>query len=76
MVVFVELDDNDEPPERSLHWMQHHHQDHGVGRLPMRPSSGKNAQAVDDGEERPNPNREMAVTRALGCYPYAIALLA
>jgi hypothetical protein len=72
MVVFVDLDDTEEPPERPPHWLQHQHL--GVtGDIALRSFGGDGRttkDSINDGPERENPNREKAVTKALGCYPY------
>jgi hypothetical protein len=66
MVVFVDLDEESEPPERALHWgLLNQHG--GFGNLPsLRALSLKEGGKVD-GRENPNKN---AITEALGCYPY------
>jgi hypothetical protein len=64
MVVFLDLEDDAEPPERFIgeHWLI---QNNDMARtLPLRAWN----ETVGN-ERRENPNREMAVTKALGCYP-------
>lgn len=61
MVVFVDLEDESEPPERVPHWSLLHQ--HGVGNLPALKSLSLEI------EGRINPNKN-ALTEALGCYPY------
>jgi len=65
MVVFVDLDESDEPPE---HWsLRGHH--HGIlGGLP----GLSRKQALQD-VRRVNPNKN-SITEALGCYPYVYSL--
>jgi hypothetical protein len=65
MVVFVDLDDESEPPE-DLRLRGHGHWDvrrFGVGNV----VSEKEVKSADEGK-RENPNRS-AFTEALGCYP-------
>lgn len=66
MVVFLDLEDDVEPPERFAgeHWLMQ-----SAGMIRNLPSRGIN-DGNGDGEGRENPNREKAVTKALGCYPY------
>lgn len=65
MVVFVDLEDESEPPERASHWtLLNEHG--GTGSI----SSLKGLKFKDGirGEHRENPNKN-AITEALGCYP-------
>jgi hypothetical protein len=69
MVVFVDLEDESEPPERAPHWSLHHpHKGpgFGVGGLSI------GSQSQSDGRENPNRN---TITEALGCYPYVTSCL-
>jgi hypothetical protein len=66
MVVFVDLDEESEPPERASHWSLLN-QHGGFGNLPsFRALSLKEGDQID-GRENPNKN---TITEALGCYPY------
>lgn len=65
MVVFIDLDDTEEPPECPPHWLQHR----GVRSL-------DDGDRVGDGKERENPNREKSVTEALACYPIITSIAA
>lgn len=65
MVVFLDLEDDVEPPEQSNHWSTYHGNISG-----MRSFGGEGQhQEAENEEERENPNREMGITKALGCYP-------
>jgi hypothetical protein len=71
MVVFLDLEDDVEPPEQMRvreHWsMQHGTVNAGV----LRSLSIRGERGVDPAaHERENPNKEKAITKALGCYPY------
>jgi hypothetical protein len=66
MVVFVDLEEESEPPERLPHWSLLNQRAHrgfeglaSVRRLSLR----------DQGDGRENPNKN-AIAEALGCYPY------
>lgn len=68
MVVFIDLDDEAEPPELSSnrpeapkHWFQNDHAN-GISRTYTLKTSERKL------NERVNPNKN-AVTEALGCYP-------
>lgn len=65
MVVFVDLDDENEPPEdprlRSQHWSRTGLSEQWDGKRDTDPNKAAT---------RDNPNKS-AVTEALGCYPYA-----
>lgn len=63
MVVFLDLEDEAEPPE---HWLLNNA---GVLRTL---DLGDPREKVDVDEERDNPNKQKAVTKALGCYPYVL----
>lgn len=63
MVVFLDLEDDVEPPEQTNHWDCHH----GDVRMPMQ--FGRGGQATSKEVERPNLNRGLGITKALGCYP-------
>jgi hypothetical protein len=68
MVLFVDLDDEAEPPERvgvTPHWSQL--SNNGILRS-LSTIAGLNMKE-GDGEARENPNKN-AITEALGCYPY------
>lgn len=68
MVVFVDLEEESEPPERALqqHWslcghdLHHGAKGFGIGGLTLK-------EGMQDGRANPNKN---AITEALGCYPY------
>ncbi|TVY55816.1 hypothetical protein LCER1_G005120 [Lachnellula cervina] len=68
MVVFVDLDDESEPPELGGHWDVRRF---GLGNT----VSEKEKEEVEnvDEEKRDNPNRN-ASTEALGCYPVVISI--
>lgn len=80
MAVFVDLEEETEPPEGQTgsartHWEVRDRNAHpALKNRELRGMEGKKAMAGkqgedDDGEEvRPNPNRNM-ITQALGCYP-------
>lgn len=65
MVVFLDLEDDVEPPEQTDLWAGHHE---SIGILRH---FGRGAQLAGKEKEveRPNPNRELGITKALGCYP-------
>jgi hypothetical protein len=70
MVVFVDLNDDPEPPrlgshrnDAPIHWLEGNLTLHPTRAQPIKDPAAKLA-------ERSNPNRN-AVTAALGCYPYA-----
>lgn len=70
MVVFLDLEDDVEPPEQSNHWSMYHSNMGG-----MRSFGGDgHHQEAEKGEGRENPNREMGITKALGCYPVITAI--
>ena len=74
MIVFLDLEDEAEPPElrANSQWLNtHHHGNAGVSRL-----MGNNGVRDVDALERVNPNKEKAITKALGCYPYVQNLVA
>lgn len=66
MVVFLDLEDENEPPEqvRSNHWLM---QQHGNANL-LRSLSLRSQ--IEDDEGRENPNKKKSITEALACYPY------
>lgn len=65
MVIFVDLEDESEPPESVPHWSQLQ-QHGGIGSmLSLIDLSLKDGLQHDRG----NPNKN-AITEALGCYPY------
>jgi hypothetical protein len=68
MVVFVDLDDDIEPPELSslktkapIGWYQ-------ADRIPAAPNNQTPKRPPEKLNERTNPNKN-AITEALGCYP-------
>lgn len=65
MVVFLDLEDENEPPEqvRNNHWLM---QQHGNADL-LRTLSLRSQK--DEEEDRENPNKEKGITEALACYP-------
>lgn len=74
MVVFVNLDDDSEPPEQIGNGLRHLH--HGINGF-QKPvwggfaevNRGATAQRLaleEDGRDNPNKN---AITEAMGCYP-------
>ena len=65
MVVFLDLEDEAvEPPDQQReYWLRIQRVDPGV-------LKGLNINEKGPEMERENPNREKAITRALGCYPY------
>jgi hypothetical protein len=68
MVVFLDLDDEAvEPPDQHRHWLH-------IPRGNASVLRGLQGIEKGDGEEveRENPNREKAITKALGCYPYVL----
>ncbi|KAK0108243.1 hypothetical protein ONS95_003062 [Cadophora gregata] len=92
MVVFLDLEDEAEPPELQLgnghaaHWMAHH--DRGYAGVLRRLDI--NAGATESGtvngirnagsgvrteqKERDNPNKNLPITEALGCYPIIMSI--
>jgi hypothetical protein len=68
MVIFVDLDDEAEPPELGAvkHQVPQHWSQIGLGRC-ISQVNGNDAIA-ETASERPNPNKN-ALTEALGCYP-------
>jgi hypothetical protein len=66
MVVFVDLDDESEPPEDPR--LRAHWDIHGRAGVIRRFGVGNKEGKTDEGQ-RDNPNRTV-VTEALGCYPY------
>jgi len=67
MVIFVDLEDESEPPQRALHWSlrpQHGSNLHGNGHAGL--SIGGLSLEESDGRANPNKN---AIAEALGCYP-------
>lgn len=71
MVVFVDLDDESEPPEDprlKIIWDVNGHAGI-VGRFgPGNSVPGKEMKSADEAEKRENPNKT-PFTEALGCYP-------
>lgn len=68
MVVFMDLEDENEPPEQvHNHWLMQQHQNAGL----LRGLSLRTQSVGDDG--RGNPNKDQAITRMLACYPYVAA---
>jgi hypothetical protein len=66
MVVFLDLDDDAvEPPDQHRDWLHVQMGNTGVLRR-------LNLNQEREEVERENPNREMACTKALGCYPYVL----
>ena len=66
MVVFVDLDDETEPPEVGGHWDVKRF---GLGNVVSEKEKDKEEVVENANEEkRDNPNRN-ASTEALGCYP-------
>ena len=65
MVVFLDLEDEAvEPPDQQRdYWLRVQRGDDGVLRGLQLNKKGAEV-------ERENPNREKAITKALGCYPY------
>lgn len=65
MVVFLDLEDENEPPEqvRNSHWLIQQH-----GNADMLRSLSLREPKEDGGRE--NPNKEKGITEALACYPY------
>jgi hypothetical protein len=65
MVVFLDLEDEAvEPPDQQRdYWLRVQRGKAGILR-----GLQLNEKAAE--EERENPNREKAITKALGCYPY------
>lgn len=68
MVVFLDLEDESEPPERGQSWFLPH------GSAGVVRGFAGHQQDADRAESRENPNREMGITKALGCYPIISAL--
>jgi hypothetical protein len=73
MVVFIDLDDDVEPPELSslktkapISWYQNDH-------IPAAPNTHSPKKYLEKLNERTNPNKN-AVTEALGCYPSVLPL--
>ena len=69
MVVFLDLEDDAEPPEQ-MRAREHWSMQHGTVGV-LRSLSIRGERGVDVTNERENPNKEKAITKALGCYPYA-----
>lgn len=74
MVVFVDLEDEGEPPERgvtSQHWSLLNSHGHGYGGgFDILPAV-RGMSLFDSQDGRDNPNKCKSVAEALGCYPYA-----
>jgi hypothetical protein len=68
MVVFLDLEDDAEPPEQ-MRTGEHWSMQHGTAGV-LRSLSMRRERGVGEADERENPNKEKAITRALGCYPY------
>lgn len=70
MVVFLDLEDEAEPPEQLQgHWRHHDRAYAGAMRrldITSRDTDGRDELHM----ERENPNKKKAVTEALACYPY------
>lgn len=70
MVVFIDLDDDVEPPELKLNSLKTgapiawYHND----RIPAAPNAHTPKQCLEKLNDRTNPNK-IAMTEALGCYP-------
>jgi hypothetical protein len=65
MVVFLDLEDENEPPEQVRnHWLMQQHENSGL----LRSLSLRSQNVEDSG--RDNPNKDQAITRMLACYPY------
>lgn len=76
MVVFLDLEDEAEPPEQ-CHWLaQHQHHDRAYAGV-MRRLDINAAEGEGSGLqlERENPNRTKPITEALGCYPYVSSIV-
>jgi hypothetical protein len=67
MVIFIDLDDEAEPPElgAAKHQAPRHWSQIGLGRCIPQVNGNDAKESV---YERPNPNKN-ALTEALGCYP-------
>ena len=63
MVLFVDLEDESEPPEITTQWQRQHLYERGLRTAHIGTLDGK-----DEGR-RVNPNKNV-MTEALGCYPY------
>lgn len=64
MVVFLDLEDENEPPEQvRSHWLMQQHENAGL----LRSLSLRSQNVEDDG--RGNPNKDQAITQMLACYP-------
>ncbi|KAL2071707.1 hypothetical protein VTL71DRAFT_12942 [Oculimacula yallundae] len=92
MVVFLDLDDDVEPPEfrhglsavDKDHWTTHHDRSHAGALRRLDISAGDSATVPGKGDglgtgiggqlERENPNKDMAITEALGCYPIIMSI--
>jgi hypothetical protein len=77
MVLFVDLEDESEPPEqiRGNHWPVHDNA--GVLRSLSLGNSlgvGRDLKGDEEGGARENPNKNV-LTEALGCYPYVLPLV-
>jgi hypothetical protein len=71
MVVFVDLEDESEPPERAPRWSLLN--EHGrIGNISSLRGLSLDAGMRGDLTENPNKN---VITEALGCYPYGTHLL-
>lgn len=70
MVVFLDLEDEAEPPEQGAHWLQHHERGYAgvMRRLDINAVETEGWEDV----ERENPNKKKPITEALGCYPYVL----
>lgn len=68
MVVFMDLEDDAEPPEQGGHWLPYR----GIGDAGNLRYIGLNGRVANGVEERENPNKEKPITEALGCYPYLL----
>lgn len=68
MVIFVDLEDESEPPEKIIapHWSQGQN---GRREFAALPKLGGLSLDVVQQKDRINPNKN-AVTEALGCYPW------
>ncbi len=70
MVVFLDLEDDTEPPEQGAHWLQRHERGYAgvLRRLDLNAGGSEGREVV----ERENPNKKKPITEALGCYPYVL----
>lgn len=70
MVVFLDLEDDVEPPGQGAHWLQHHEGGYAgvMRRLDINAVESEGREVV----ERENPNKKKRITEALGCYPYVV----